>query len=297
MRVVLLALVLASTLNFSHAGFFGDKIIDKVQDAVQSRLGFELPQQLKDAYQLVNTTQSDEDQSCRKCVKKVSHHIIGATIDEIKSYCANTTCPKIQEHCDWMAEHKNFTLGYLVQKIRPIQQSYLYCAGKGRCEVHPGQSNELVQDVLGQTAVDQQSAIVHANILEALTEAQAKASHKEKDSDVQIHHKKHHKKHHRKEIVKDDDECHECLKETSHAFLKHIFKGLKEFCDKTECEKMQRACEFTFSHMGFSAGYLSAKYQPYNFAAGYCWGNESCECDSAVQYQPIDKFSSSEFSL
>jgi len=193
---------------------------------------------------------------CRPCVKHIADHIVNGTSFRIAVKCATDPNPVWKKRCEWMKHHQNETLGYIVTKIRPVRDGYLFCAGAGQCPVHTPpmelieptaewDDNVVVQSTLGDYVMsfptNDTEVVDEETMMEELFE----------------------------KIEEDDDDdeapsqkCARCMRKTTKNVMKHVIRHFKRYCDKTKCPKMKKFCAWAHEHKGFLKGSLYARIDP-----------------------------------
>merc|ERR1719421_1591889 len=72
---------------------------------------------------------------------------------------------------------------------------------------------------------------------------------------------------------KKDEEAHACpfcMKRAMKKGVKMVVMKVKAMCEKTECPKMARICQFMTDNREAAFGMLVAKVEPWKFAKGFC---------------------------
>lgn len=236
-----------------------------------------------------STRSTDEDECCT-CTAHVGEHVLGEVLKAVDKVCTDPKCPVLKKRCDWIAANKEEFTGYLVAKIKPMHDGYIYCMGNGTC-AHPNStftqspaglsaafdrsgSEHLLEQVAAASAfVDQGLAHTFAAptaaeeltlsssmdglLAPSLPSASMLAAPTDEDGGAK-------------------SRCHRCLSHGVRWVMKRSIRHLKHVCKSTTCPFMQKFCAWAKDHRAFVRGIIYAKVAPYKYAIGWCFGKDQC---------------------
>ena len=232
---------------------------------------------------------------CCTCASLVGDHVLGEVLKAIDGVCTDPSCPVLKKRCAWIAENKEEFTGYLVAKIRPMHDGFMYCMGAGAC-AHPNatytQSPEglgAAFDLSGPEHLLSQVASASFFVDQGLSHTFAAPTAAEEltlsssmdgllaptlpSASLMV-------------VPTDEDggsksRCHRCLSHGVRWVMKRSIRHLKHVCKSTTCPYMQKFCAWAKNNRAFVRGIIYARVAPYKYAIGWCFGKEQCSHHTA----------------
>jgi len=70
---------------------------------------------------------NDPHPPSHKCIQKVTPHIMLEAMKKVRAHCLTTKSASMKKKCEWVKEHKQLSLGYLLALVEPWKFAYGYC--------------------------------------------------------------------------------------------------------------------------------------------------------------------------
>lgn len=239
-----------------------------------------------------HSTSPAHGDKCFHCAHGVGEHVLGETLQLIDDACSKATCPVIKARCKWIEDNKEEFIGYLVVKIRPMHDGFIYCMGKGTC-AHPNSTSanslsssfEVSSSSLLLPQLSASALFVARGLAEVFPVPASTTTDEPADTDAassldgsfypldlpasdSL-------------VLTSRSRCHRCLHHSVRWVMKRSVRHLKHVCKHTSCPRMKKFCAWAKEHKKFVRGAIYAHVQPYKYAIGYCFGRGDCSQSTA----------------
>lgn len=256
---------------------------------------------------LSGTQEEFDNIQCRICTGLVSNHIIVSVEKVINNICTKSdNFPKIKAHCQWIATHYEFHLGWIIARLKPNHDAYLYCLGKDKCPIHGGNSSidYQINSISSNEFKQFNSAQLIEFSIELLNEIEYNITTTINDDDDDLFDVNPTKARlsaipaNKKSFglsfndanlprPKPVRNCQMCYRRTiSDLLLPHLML-LDQYCKNTGIgsppSNRKQYCNWVKLHPQYLLGSLIGTHQPERFTAGYCIGTNECKCKHSQQ--------------
>jgi len=242
---------------------------------------------------------------CVDCIRTQGLRLIGHNIEALRAKCVSPACPLQAQHCDFIARHRNFTIGYLIGDQLTLKQAWLSCISANTCPVAINRQQVLL-DLLSQPDDHHLHALVHTLGLSNLwvdsnqcqeasdssssddDEAQTQVALKQLQSNLSLGNMG-------IQLGEDEDndsrhKCFKCLKGGIKESIIRSWHHLVRVCRSQNINDPFGSCEFARNNPGFATGYIVARFHPSLPAAGACVALGVCEVRDFKYWRPVEPF-------